>query len=87
MLGGAVGGCSTEVIVVSAAAIAGALRNADVAPMVRDTAAAFAIVLRRPDAGERPSNLAEDGSSDTRLRYDADAEAGGVIPHPRPGRW
>lgn len=33
---------------------AGALRIADVAPMVRDTAAAFAIVLRRPDAGERP---------------------------------
>lgn len=54
--------------------------------MVRDTATAFAIVLRCPDAGERPSNLAEDGSSGTRLRYDADAEVGGVIPHPRPGR-
>jgi hypothetical protein len=33
---------------------AAALRLADVAPMVRDTAAAFAVVLRRPDARERP---------------------------------
>jgi hypothetical protein len=31
-----------------------ALRIADIAPMVRDTAAKFAVVLARPDAADRP---------------------------------